>query len=103
VRVTKRLLDIDEQNAFVPASCVLEVSSPGVNRTLRLPVHFSGAVGERVRLKFRNAQSSYQVVTGQLRAVTDGILEVEVEEKKLKETLSIPLAEVKEARVDFKF
>jgi ribosome maturation factor RimP len=81
----------------------LEVSSPGVNRTLRLPVHFSGAVGERVRLKFRNAQSSYQVVTGQLRAVTDGILEVEVEEKKLKETLSIPLAEVKEARVDFKF
>jgi ribosome maturation factor RimP len=103
VRVTKRLLDIDEQNAFVPASCVLEVSSPGINRTLRLPVHFDGAVGERVRLKFRNAQASYQVVTGQLRAVTDGVLEVEVEEKKLKETLSIPLAEVKEARVDFKF
>ena len=103
VRVTKRLLDIDEQNAFVPASCVLEVSSPGINRALRLPVHFSGAVGERVRLKFRNAQGSYQVVTGQLRAVTDGVLEVEVEEKKQKETLSIPLADVKEARVDFKF
>ena len=103
VRVTKRLLDIDEQNAFVPASCVLEVSSPGINRTLRLPVHFDGAVGERVRLKFRHAQGSYQVVTGQLRAVTEGVLEVEVEEKKQKETLSIPLAEVKEARVDFKF
>lgn len=103
VRVTRRLLDIDEQNVFVPASCVLEVSSPGINRTLRLPVHFSGAVGERVRLKFRNAQASYQVVTGQLRAVSDGILEVEVEEKRQKETLSIPLAEVKDARVDFKF
>jgi ribosome maturation factor RimP len=103
VRVTKRLLDIDEQNAFVPASCVLEVSSPGINRTLRLPVHFDGAVGERVRLKFRNAQGSYQVVTGHMRAVTNGVLEVEVEEKKHKETLSIPLAEVKEARVDFKF
>ena len=103
VRVTKRLLDIDEQNAFVPASCVLEVSSPGINRTLRLPVHFNGAVGERVRLKFRNAQGSYQVVTGHMRAVANGILEVEVEEKKRKETLSIPLAEVKEARVDFKF
>jgi hypothetical protein len=38
-----------------------------------------------------------------LRAVTDGVLEVEVEEKKLKEKLSIPLADVKEARVDFKF
>jgi ribosome maturation factor RimP len=103
VRVTKRLLDIDEENAFVPASCVLEVSSPGVNRALRLPVHFSGAIGERVRLKFRNAQASYQVVTGQLRAINDSVLEVEVEEKKRTETLSIPLAEVKEARVDFKF
>jgi ribosome maturation factor RimP len=103
VRVTKRLLDIDEENAFVPASCVLEVSSPGVNRALRLPVHFSGAIGERVRIKFRNAQASYQVVTGQLRAINDSVLEVEVEEKKRTETLSIPLAEVKEARVDFKF
>jgi ribosome maturation factor RimP len=103
VRVTKRLLDIDEQNAFVPASCVLEVSSPGINRALRLPVHFSGAIGERVRLKFRNAQGSYQVVTGQLRAINDSILEVEVEEKKRTETLSIPLTDVKEARVDFKF
>ncbi len=103
VRVTKRLLDIDEENAFVPASCVLEVSSPGVNRALRLPVHFSGAIGERVRIKFRNAQASYQVVTGQLRAINESVLEVEVEEKKRTETLSIPLAEVKEARVDFKF
>ena len=103
VRVTKRLLDIDEQNAFVPASCVLEVSSPGINRALRLPVHFGGAIGERVRLKFRNAQASYQVVTGLLRAINDGILEVEVEEKKRVESLSIPLTEVKEARVDFKF
>jgi ribosome maturation factor RimP len=103
VRVTKRLLDIDEESAFVPASCVLEVSSPGVNRALRLPVHFSGAIGERVRIKFRNAQASYQVVTGQLRAINDSVLEVEVEEKKRTETLSIPLAEVKEARVDFKF
>jgi ribosome maturation factor RimP len=103
VRVTKRLLDIDEQSAFVPASCVLEVSSPGINRALRLPVHFSGAIGERVRLKFRNAQGSYQVVTGLLRAINDSILEVEVEEKKRAETLSIPLADMKEARVDFKF
>lgn len=103
VRVTKRLLDIDEQNAFVPASCVLEVSSPGVNRTLRLPSHFSGAVGERVRVKFRNAQGSYQVVVGLLGSFADGALEIEVDEKKIKEKLLVPLNDVKEARVDFKF
>ena len=87
VRVTKRLLDIDEQNAFVPASCVLEVSSPGVNRTLRLPVHFSGAIGERIRIKFRNADGAYQVVTGLLRSCNDGVLEIETEDKKHKEKL----------------
>lgn len=103
VRVTKRLLDIDEQNAFVPASCVLEVSSPGVNRTLRLPEHFSGAVSERVRIKFRTPQGSYQVVTGLVQSLNDGVLEIEVDEKKVKEKLLIPLNDVKEARVDFKF
>lgn len=103
VRVTKRLLDIDEQNEFVPASCVLEVSSPGVNRTLRLPAHFSGAVGERVRVKFRNSQAAYQVIVGLLRSVNDGVLEIEVDEKKVTEKLLVPLKDVKEARVDFKF
>jgi ribosome maturation factor RimP len=101
VRVTKRLLDIDEAEPFVPASCVLEVSSPGINRTLRLPVHFVGAVGERVRMKFRNAQNAYQVVTGQLRSADEQTLEIESEEK--KEVLVVKLSEVKEARVDFKF
>lgn len=103
VRVTKRLLDIDEQNAFVPASCVLEVSSPGINRTLRLPVHFSGAVGERIRIKFRNADGAYQVVTGLLLSCNDGVLEIEAEDKKQKEKLVVRLNDAKEARVDFKF
>jgi ribosome maturation factor RimP len=102
VRVTKRLLDLDEQEAFVPGHCVLEVSSPGINRTLRLPTHFAGAVGERVRLKFRNERNGYQVTTGTLRSVREETLEVESEEK-AKEVLLVKLQDVKEARVDFKF
>ena len=101
VRVTKRLLDIDEKESFVPASCVLEVSSPGINRTLRLSGHFAGAVGERIRAKFRNSQNAYQVVTGLLRAFEGGALEIEGEEK--REVLLVNLCDVKEARVDFKF
>jgi ribosome maturation factor RimP len=103
VRVTKRLLDIDEENAFVPASCVLEVSSPGINRGLRLPVHFSGAVGERIRIKFRNADGAYQAATGLLLSCNNGVLEVEAEDTKQKEKLVVRLTDVKEARVDFKF
>lgn len=101
VRVTKKLLDLDEQEAFVPDSCVLEVSSPGINRTLRLPEHFEGAVGERIRIKFRNAQNTYQVVTGLLRSARGK--EIEVAGEELKEPLHVNLDDVKEARVDFKF
>jgi ribosome maturation factor RimP len=102
VRVSKRLLDIDEQDAFIPETCSLEVSSPGVNRRLRLPQHFAGAVGERVRIKFRDAATSvHQVVHGKLCSASGDIVEVESEPK--AEVVKISLREVKEARVDFKF
>jgi ribosome maturation factor RimP len=102
VRVCKKLLDIDEKEPFIPDTCTLEVSSPGVNRRLRLPEHFAGAIGERVRIKYRNPETSaYQVILGTLRSKSGDTLEVENESK--KEVVSIALKEVKEARVDFKF
>jgi ribosome maturation factor RimP len=102
VRVSKRLLDIDEQDAFIPESCTLEVSSPGINRRLRLPQHFEGAVGERVRIKFRDAATnSHVVVHGKLCSVAGEVIAVESEGK--NEIVQIGLREVKEARVDFKF
>ncbi len=102
VRVCKKLLDIDEKEPFIPDTCTLEVSSPGINRRLRRPEHFSGAVGERVRIKYRNSDTStYQVILGILCSHRGDTVEVQSESK--KETISIHLTEVKEARVDFKF
>lgn len=37
----------------ISSSYTLEVSSPGIERNLRLPEHFAGAVGERVKVKTR--------------------------------------------------
>lgn len=101
VRVTKKLLDLDEKEPFVPESCVLEVSSPGINRTLRLPEHFEGAVGERVRIKFRSTDGTYHVVTGTLSASRGD--EIEVSGEGMKEEIRVSLPDIKEARVDFKF
>lgn len=102
VRVSKRILDLDEQQELIPGNCTLEVSSPGINRKLRLPAHFQGAVGERVRIKFRSAESgTTSVVNGIVRQASRGSVEVEAEAK--KEIVSISLSEIKEARVDFKF
>ncbi len=47
-REISRLLDEEEP---VAGSYTLEVSSPGLERPLRTPEHFSGAVGELVKVK----------------------------------------------------
>ena len=102
VRVSKRILDLDEQSELIPGNCTLEVSSPGINRKLRLPEHFKGAVGERVKVKFKDSDSGATVVVnGYLREASGDSVQVEAESD--KESFQIPLANVKEARVDFKF
>lgn len=102
VRVSKRLLDMDEESAFIPENCLLEVSSPGINRRLRRPEHFSGAVGERAKIKYRVPETkSVRVVTGMVLSVAGGALELKSDEK--GEVVSVPLAEIKEAKIDFQF
>ena len=100
-RVSKRILDVDEETGLIPEGCLLEVSSPGINRRLRRAEHFEGAVGERVRVKYRGADSAYRVVTGTLKEAHGDSITIEAEEG--REIVSCRLGDVKEARVDFKF
>ena len=102
VRVSKRILDIDEQQEIIPANCTLEVSSPGINRKLRLLQHFSGALGERVKVKYRDLTTgATHVVSGHVRRVDGEAILLENEAK--KEEVLVSYAEIRDARVDFKF
>ncbi len=102
VRVSKRLLDLDEQQEFIPQGCSLEVSSPGVNRRLRLESHFAGAVGERVRVKYKDVETEkFKVVFGVIQLFQEGIVTLDSEED--SKAIVIPFSNIKEARVDFKF
>jgi len=47
-REVSRALDEDDP---MPDRYTLEVSTPGLERTLRTPAHFAGAVGEKVKVK----------------------------------------------------
>jgi ribosome maturation factor RimP len=100
-RVSKRILDIDESDGIIPEGCDLEVSSPGINRRLRRLDHFTGAVGERVRVKFRSEKNTNQVVTGVLEGVSGDVLQIKGEDQ--GQTVAVQLGDVKEARVDFRF
>jgi ribosome maturation factor RimP len=92
----------------------LEVSSPGINRRLTRPEHFKGAVGERVKVKFRGeslgtedqiaceSQPVRNVVTKGILTQFDGkTLTIEDEEK--LGPVKVEYALVNEARVDFLF
>jgi ribosome maturation factor RimP len=58
----------------VPGRYTLEVSSPGLERTLRTPVHYRHAIGETLRVKLRTEVGGVRRVQGELtEADDDGI------------------------------
>jgi ribosome maturation factor RimP len=57
----------------------LEVSSPGVERTLRLPAHFLKAVGETVSVKTRPQVPGERRLRGRLVAADDDGFDLETE------------------------
>jgi len=65
--------------ALLPGAYVLEVSSPGVERTLRTPAHFQGALGARISLKTRSADGTSHRVHATLVDADDEGIEVETE------------------------
>ena len=75
-RVVSELLD---ERDPIPGAYTLEVSSPGVERTLRRPAHFAKAVGETVSVKTRPQVPGDRRLTGELLAADDHGLELAVE------------------------
>ncbi|MCB0324420.1 MAG: hypothetical protein KDD69_12645 [Bdellovibrionales bacterium] len=99
----------------LPAEPVIEVSSPGVYRELRLPQHYRGAIGERVKV-FQHAAGGIgngstangragkpkgPVVIGVLRSFEDGA--IVVIDEHTSEAVSFELGMVRKANVEFRF
>jgi ribosome maturation factor RimP len=49
----------------------LEVSSPGVDRPLTKPQHFNRFLGQRARVRLRDAAGGHKQLTGELVGATD--------------------------------
>jgi ribosome maturation factor RimP len=79
-------------------SYLLEVSSPGVERSLRRPEHYAGAVGEQVSIKF-HTDAGPRRVRGILADA--GADHVAVQEDDVR--VDIPLAAVTQARTVFEW
>ena len=75
-RTVSRLLDDADP---IAGEYTLEVSSPGLERSLRTPVHFRGAVGETVTVKTRPGVEGDRRIKGRLSGADDSGFDVEVD------------------------
>lgn len=74
-RFSRQMGDVLDVHDFIPGPYNLEVSSPGVNRRLRVPDHFRRYVGQRVRVRATEPIAGRRTISGILRAVeADGVV-----------------------------
>jgi ribosome maturation factor RimP len=52
-RMSRSLSDLLDEHDVVDGAYTLEVSSPGINRPLKRPEHFSRCVGKKIRVRTR--------------------------------------------------
>jgi len=94
-REVGRALDIAE---FSAAPYMLEVCSPGVDRTLAREIDFSRAVGREIFVETRRPQAGRRRFSGTLVELTEGVLHLDVEGARFE----IPLRSVANAHAVYR-
>jgi ribosome maturation factor RimP len=96
--VTRAVSPIVDEAATISGSYLLEVSSPGVERALRRPEHYTSALGEEISIKFHSGAGPRRV-RGVLREFDGDRCVIETDEG--EET--VPVADVTQARTVFEW
>jgi len=91
------VLDVED---FIQHAYTLEVSSPGLDRTLTKPEHFIRFTGLAVKIKTYQPIDKEKVFKGKLRGILDTFVRVEVAEG---EILAIPLSNIAKASLEVEF
>ena len=91
-RQVSAILDVEDP---VQGNYALEVSSPGLDRTLTKAAHFKQFMGQDVRVKLRFPLSGRRNYRGVLKSADDEKIEVEVD----GESHSLPIATIESARL----
>ena len=75
------LLDVEDP---IPTAYSLEVSSPGLDRVLRIPSHYARFQGERVAVELLRARGDRRRYTGVMTDVNDAGIELNVDGQKVE-------------------
>ncbi|MEX0766921.1 MAG: ribosome maturation factor RimP [Microthrixaceae bacterium] len=75
-QATRRISELLDDADIISSAYTLEVSSPGLERNLRTPAHFAGAIGREVKIKTRPSVEGERRVDGTLVASSETTCEV---------------------------
>jgi ribosome maturation factor RimP len=75
-QATRGISNLLDEADIISSAYTLEVSSPGLERNLRTPQHFAGAIGREVKIKTRPAVEGERRVDGTLVASDETTCEV---------------------------
>lgn len=95
-RTLGRALDHDD---VVPGRYVLEVTSPGLERTLRTPAHFRRETGKAVNIRLVAPVEGRRRVNGELVEATESEITVRLTDS--GETVRVPISAIERAKTVF--
>jgi ribosome maturation factor RimP len=76
-RMSRSLSDLLDAHDVVDGAYTLEVSSPGINRPLKRPEHFSRCVGKTIRVRTRERINGRRSFLGRLLEVLPAAIAVD--------------------------
>ncbi len=95
--VNRELGQILDREDIIPASYLLEISSPGLDRPLKKEEDFIKYFGRKVRIKTRDYISGRRNFKGDLLGCAEGQITVKVEGG---EVFSIPFSSIQKANLE---
>jgi ribosome maturation factor RimP len=91
--------DFDHDDPM-PGHYTLEVTSPGLERTLRLPTHYQREIGKTVALRLRDVVNGERRLQGTLVAADDTAATLRLDDEALSERV-VPYDQIDRARTVF--
>lgn len=102
--ITRSLSHLLDEDDPISGRYTLEVSTPGLERNLRTPTHFEGAVGELVSVKVRpTGEHGARRLRGVLRSAAEDRIVLDVEDGGEPSEAEIHLADIDKARTIFEW
>lgn len=93
--LSRRVSDLMDEKDPIPEAYFLEVSSPGLNRTLFTEAHYKRFVGREVMVKLTKAIDGKKSIKGILKEVNEENIIVEA-----NTLISIPKEKIKSANIE---